>query len=511
MTSPVQEHVEEGFPFWQRIGLIAGPVAAALIFLFADLTPGNPVPTRTAAVAALMAIWWITDALPLAVTSFLPIILFPVLGVMDAKAASAEYVNDTIFLFIGGFLVAIAMERWNLHRRIALRILVACGMRPQMILFSFLASTAFISMWISNTAAAMMMVPIALAILLHLEESCGRAAMAKFSAGVMLAVAYGASIGGLATLVGTPPNLVFARIYQQQFPDQPMTFARWFAFGFPFALMLKMTAWAWLAWRFRADPKAFASAGVVLESEYAALGPMRREEMIIAAVFVVLSLLWLTREPIPIGSLTVPGWSQIKFGETTLLPQPKFVSDGTVAMALAFVLFLIPAAAPAGDRKPSRILDARSIAAIPWSIVLLFGGGFALAKGIEVSGLSDWIRQCFESIGHLPPFVVVLVVSLAVTFLTELTSNTATATILMPILAANSKALGVDPWLLMVPGVITCSYGFMLPVGTPPNAIVFGTGRVRLPDMVKSGFFMDLAGVVLIVGAIFTLGKWAFG
>ncbi|CAN5374842.1 SLC13 family permease [soil metagenome] len=496
---------------WQRGGLFAGPVLALAVLFFADLVPGKPIPTRAAAVAVLMAIWWITDALPLAVTALLPMVLFPVLGILSGKDTAAEYFNDTIFLFMGGFLVAMAMERWDLHKRLALRILVTCGPRPQMILFSFLSATCLISMWISNTAAAMMMMPIALAILLHLESVAGKEAMKKFGAGVMLAVGYGASIGGLATLVGTPPNLVFKRIYDQQFPDNPISFAQWFAFGLPFMILFMLIAWGWLAFLFPADARAFKSAGRVIDEEFAKLGPWRREEKILLVLFVALAMLWLFREPISVGSLVVPGWSTIRLSETqTLFPNPKFISDGVVAVAIALLLFIIPGK-PSADASATRILEGGAVLTLPWNIVLLFGGGFALAKGIETSGLSDWLATQFAGMKGMSPFVIVLLSALIIAFLTELTSNTATATILMPILAANAKALDLAPWMLMVPGVVACSYGFMLPVGTPPNAIVYGTGRVRMADMFKAGLFLDVVGAVLVSIAIFVIGPWAFG
>ena len=482
----------------QRIGLIAGPILAIALLLFTDLEPGRPAVTRTAAVALLMAVWWMTEAVPLAATALLPVVLFPLLGIMDGKKVAPIYFNHVIFLFIGGFMVALAMQRWNLHRRIALRVLLWCGVRPRRILLGFMVSTAFLSMWISNTATTMMMVPIVLAVVLKLEEGT---AHDRLATGLFLGVAYGASIGGVATLVGTPPNLSFARILNIHFPNAPeISFASWFLFAFPVSMLFLVVAWLLLSY-FHAGgrhEKTFDQS--VLRDQYRALGPLSYEEAVVLADFVLLAFLWLFRNEILIGDSVIPGWSE-------LFPGGAFLNDGSVAMGMALLLFLIPARGPSARK----ILDRQTVAKLPWHIILLFGGGFALATGFIDSGLSMWFGHRLSGLSAVHPLLLVAILCLMITFLTELTSNTATAEMFLPILAALGVAIQVNPLLLMVPATLSCSFAFMLPVATPPNAIVFGTDRVRMTDMVRVGLILNLTGVAIVAGAIYLLGGSALG
>ena len=480
----------------RSVALVAGPVVALAMILFLDLSPGHPEVTRTAAVAVLMALWWTAEALPLAATALLPMVLFPMLGVMDGKAVAGQYFNDIIFLFIGGFIVALAMQRWNLHRRIALRFLMFFGARPRRILFGFMAATAFLSMWISNTATTMMMVPIVLAIILNLEETLGRETVKRYAVGACLGIAYAASIGGIATLVGTPPNLVLARVFQIHFPAAPeISFAAWFLFALPLSLVFLVFVWGWLAWRYAPRGDGFSIPQGIFERQYAELGPMSWPERVVLVDFVLLVFLWLLRADINFGAFTLPGWSR-------LFPQPGYLSDGVVAVTMALALFLVPAK----SENAARIADWGTTRQLPWNIVILFGGGFALAKGFESSGLSLWIGGHLEGLSALPPIVMVLCICLLVTFLTELTSNTATAQMLLPVIASLAVAVQVDPLLFMIPAALSCSFAFMLPVATPPNAIVFGTDRVQITDMVKTGLVLNLVGAVLI-----TLFTWFWG
>ncbi len=500
MSDQSREAAAHTFHVYQRVGLWLGPALGLAVLAFADLDPAHPAVTRTAAVAVLMAVWWITDALPLSVTSLLPIILFPVLGVMSGKDVASKYFDDTICLFMGGFLVAIAMERWNLHRRVALRILLWFGLKPRMILLGFMSATAFLSMWISNTATAMMMIPIGIAVLAKLEEMTGREAVSKYGAALLIGIAYAASIGGIATPVGTPPNLVFFGIFKKHFPEAPdITFFQWTCFATPLAVVMLLSAWGILAGMFRVGNSIGEIDRDIFRTQYRELGSMSWAERVVAVDFVLLALLWLTRSTIKIGSTTLHGWGE-------LLPE-KFVTDGTTAIALALPLFLIPSRSPKGRR----VLDSSAIEQVPWGIVLLFGGGFALAAGFEVSGLSLWVGEQLKVLGGLHPIWIVLGVCTILTFLTELTSNTATATVLLPVFAANARALGINPMLLMIPATISASYAFMLPVGTPPNAIVFGTRRVDILQMARAGFVLNLVGIVLTTVAIWTLGRYVFG
>lgn len=469
--------------------------------LFFDLEPGHPEVTRTAAVALLMAAWWITEAIPLAITALLPMVLFPALGIMNGKAVAPVYFNHIIFLFIGGFLVALAMQRWNLHKRIALRILLWFGINPRSILLGFMVATAFLSMWISNTATTMMMVPIVLAIILNLEDHLGKSKVRKYSIGVFLGVAYSASIGGIATLVGTPPNLSFARILAISFPEAPdISFANWMVFAFPISVLMLILVWIYLAFFFCPKKSEFGLDLEIFKKQYRELGPISYEERVVLFDFIILAVLWLTRANIKIGAFNFPGWS-------SLFPHPGFLNDGVVAIAMAIILFLMPSKKQTG----SRVMEWDAIAKLPWNIVLLFGGGFALASGFKESGLSLWFGHQLQGAGFLHPILLVACICLIITFLTELTSNTATAEMLLPILAALAVAVKINPLFLMIPGTLSCSCAFMLPVATPPNAIVFGTERLRIADMARAGFLLNLTGVVIITLATYFLGRLVFG
>jgi sodium-dependent dicarboxylate transporter 2/3/5 len=487
--------------YTQRIALVAGPLLSACVLVFFDLDPGHPAVTRTAAVALLMAVWWITEAIPLAVTSLLPVVLFPTLGIMSGKVVAPIYFNHIIFLFIGGFLVALAMQKWDLHRRIALRILLLFGIRPRNILLGFMVATAFLSMWISNTATTMMMVPIALAIIMKLEETLGEEKVRKYSIGIFLGVAYSASIGGIATLVGTPPNLSFARILTISFPNAPeISFATWFFFAFPISAVFLTTVWLFLSAFFSPKKGGFKLDSAEFRRQYEKLGPLTFEEGVILVDFVLLALLWLFRADITLGAFTIRGWSN-------LFPYPEFINDGTVAVCMSVLLFLIPTRSGNGKR----ILDWKTAARLPWNIVLLFGGGFALASGFKDSGLSIWLGNQMVGVGSLHPVLIVATICLAMTFLTELTSNTATTEMLLPVLAGLAVAVKLNPLLLMIPGTLACSFAFMLPVATPPNAIIFGTQRLRISDMAKAGLALNLLGIIVITAATYLLGRLVFG
>ncbi|MCC6142202.1 MAG: SLC13/DASS family transporter [Candidatus Hydrogenedentes bacterium] len=486
---------------YQRTFMLAGILLALLVLFLTDLDPQRPQVTYTAAIAVLMAFWWITGALPLAVTALVPLVLFPAFGILDSADVAALYINDTIFLFIGGFLVALAMERWDLHRRIALRLLKIFGRRPRGILFGFMAPTFFLSMWISNTATAMMMVPIATSVILRLEEHNDAAAHERFATGLLLSIAYSASIGGTATLVGTPPNLAFARIFADTFPAAPeISFATWFLFGFPLALVLLVSLWLLLAFFYCPRGSSLGLPPNLIRQQFEALGPRTGAQNVVGIAFVALALLWLTRVGLDIGSLHLPGWAD-------LFPVPAFVGDGTVAIGVALLLFCIPAPGPRGRH----ILDWPTARDLPWEIVLLFGGGFALAGGFKTSGLSAYVGQQLQVLSVLPPLLLVFAIALIMSFLTELTSNTATTQLMLPVLAALAVAIGVDPILLMVPATLACSYAFMLPVATPPNAIILGAGRVSVAQMARTGLVLNMIAVVLVTVATFTLGAWMLG
>lgn len=483
-------------------GYIIGPGAFFYLICFAHLDPEKPAVTYTLAVGLLMAILWITEIVPLAATSLLPVVLFPLLGIMDGKDVSATYFNHVIFLFIGGFLVALAMQRWNLHRRIALRILMLTGSRPASILLGFMLSTAFLSMWISNTACAMMMIPILISVMQKLEETTEKSVMSKYAVGLLLGVAYSASIGGIATLVGTPPNLSFVRIFQIMFPDAPeVSFTEWFLFAFPVAICLLAFVW-WLLYFMYGPKKGHWNAleKGIFRQQYKALGPMGFEEKVILADFILLALLWLSRSDLDFGSVKIPGWGNI-------FDNPEFVNDGTVAIMMAVILFFIPSKNDNGQK----ILNWETAGKLPWHIVLLFGGGFALATGFKESGLSVWFGEQLNWLSGLHPFIIILMISLLVTFLTELTSNTATTEMILPILAGLAVSIEVNPLFLMLPATLSASMAFMLPVATPPNAIVFGTNRLTIADMAKTGLVINLVGAIIITVFTYFMVGIVFG
>ena len=479
------------------IGFFLGILAFFSIFLFTDLEPGKPEVTATLAVAALMAIWWISETIPLAVTALLPIVLFPALGVLDGKAVSEVYINHIIFVYVGGFMMALAMERWNLHKRIALKLLVFIGVSPGRILVGFMATSAFLSMWISNTATTMMMIPIVISIVVSLEENLTNGSIKKYATGLFLAIAYSASIGGMSTLVGSPTNLVCPRILTLLYPGAPeISFTSWMIFALPIAAVMLVVVWLVIYLIFRPrqpwkhlDKEHFRKA-------YTALGKASQEERIVFVLFLVMALLWITRTGISFNSFTIPGWARI-------FKVPSYINDGTVAIFISIILFLIPAP----SRKGARIMDWNTAAKLPWNIVLLFGGGFALALGFQSSGLAIWFgEQLLWTKGVHPALILLSVVAL-MSFLTELTSNVASTQMLLPVFASLAISSGNNPLMLMIPATLASSLAFMLPTATPPNAMVFGTNRIQIATMVRTGFVLNMMGILVVVLITWLLGN----
>jgi len=498
----------------KQIGLALG-VALFLVVLSVPFE-ADPRVHRMAAVAALMATWWMTEAIPLAATSLMPLVLLPALKILEPDVVARSYMNDYIFLFVGGFTIALAMERWNLHRRLALGTIGLVGDRPRGLVLGFMIATALVSMWISNTATTMMMMPIALSVILLVRaqpEPQTRARAARFGLALMLSIAYAASIGGMATLIGTPPNVVFAFRFHQEFPGAPeIGFARWLMIGVPFSAVFLLLTWALLVFLLHPLGRGRLLGGrEVIRQEAARLGPITRAETGVLAVFLCAAFLWIFRAEIPleiqIGGFRIsriPGWSNLL---GLVDANTRWVSDGTVAMMAALSLFLIPA----GRKKGERLVDWTTVERLPWNVLFLFGGGFALADGFVASGLSEWIGQQCRSFGQLPVQGQILAISGAITFLTELTSNTATTNMVLPVLAGVARAIQVNPLVLMLPATLSASCAFMLPVATPPNAIVFGTGVVPLRAMIRAGLLLNLVGMVLVLLLIYfvAIPLWA--
>ncbi len=482
----------------QKIGLVLGILVFLFILTLCDLDPGRPAVTRMAAVAGLMAVWWITEALPLFATALLPLVLYPLLDIMPGKLTAPVYINSTIFLFVGGFMIALTMEKWALHKRIALFIIRRIGGGPSRIVLGFMVSAAFLSMWISNTATAIMMIPIGMAIILKMEEDFSPGQTRQLTVGLMLGIAYGCSLGGIATLVGTPPNLSFARIFQITFPAaEPISFGTWLLVGLPVTGTMLLVVWVLLTRIFFRVPPQVKIDRSVVEKEYRELGSMRYEEKWVLLVFCLTAILWVFRKDLELGLVTIPGWSG-------LIPYAGNIDDGTVALSMALLLFLVPARAP--ERDSVTIMGPAVIRQLPWDIVILFGGGFALARGFQVTGLSAFIGARFSGLAGVPPLLMILILCGGLTFLTELTSNTATTEMILPILASVAVALDTNPLLLMVPATLSASCAFMMPVATPPNAIVFGSGRVKIADMARVGIFINFIGILVIAILFYLIG-----
>ncbi len=474
----------------QKTGLILGPVLFLMVILFLDLEPGKPVVTRMAAIAVLMAVWWITDAIPLFATSLLPMILYPLLGILSTKATAPIYVNSTIFLFLGGFMIALTMEQWNLHKRIAVYIIRLIGGGPSRIVLGFMVAAAFLSMWISNTATAIMMLPIGLAIVSKMESDFGAKETHKLTLGLMLGIAYACSVGGMATLVGTPPNLAFARIFSITFPAaKPIAFGTWFVMALPLAAALLVVIWWMLTKVLYRVPAHVTIDRSIVNKAYKELGPMSFEERVVLLIFSLTAVLWVFRKDLILGFVSIPGWSN-------LLPYPELIDDGTVAMLMALLIFFIPTRS--ANAETPTLMGTDVINKMPWHIVILFGGGFALAKGFQSTGLSALIGQNFAGIGQLHPIVMILMICTVMTFLTEVTSNTATTQMVLPILASLAVDIKINPMLLMIPATLSASCAFMMPIATPPNAVVFSSGRIKIAEMAKTGIIINIIGIIMV-------------
>jgi sodium-dependent dicarboxylate transporter 2/3/5 len=478
-------------------------ILGLLIFIgmitFLDLQPGKPEVTYTAAIALLMAFWWVSEALPIGVTSFLPVILFPMLGVLDGKDISNAYINYVIFLFIGGFVMALAMEKWDLHRRIALKVLSIVGGSPFMILLGFMFSSAFLSMWMSNTATAMMMLPIAFSVTTALEEVHGEGKISSFASGLLLAIAHSCSIGGIATLVGTPPNLSFLRIFSIIFPGAPeISFGQWITFAFPITVIIFIFTLFFLYFIYKPKEKIEKLDKSFFNDKYKALGKVTLEQKRVFILFIILALLWVFRSNLNLGSTTIPGWS-------SLFKNPKFINDGTVAIFVAVLLFIIPS-----SKKNEALVGWKIMLKLPWHIVFLFGGGFALAKGFIDSGLSNYIGGLLSGAGNFSPAVLVTSLTGMMSILTEFTSNTATTEMMLPIISGLATEIRVNPLLIMIPITLAASMAFMFPIATPPNAIVFATGKLKMIHMIKTGFFINVFAIIIIAIMTMTWGTIIF-
>ncbi|MDQ8165551.1 MAG: DASS family sodium-coupled anion symporter [Gemmatimonadota bacterium] len=470
----------------QLSGWILGPGA-----LFATLLLPAPAGLsepgwHTAGAAMLMAVWWITESVPIPVTALVPLVLFPALGLGDIRETAAPFANPIIYLFFGGFIIALAMQKWGLHRRVAINLIGVMGTRPSRIVAGFLLSSALISMWVSNTATALMMLPIAMSVV-HLLPDGGSRAQRQFGTALLLSVAYGATTGGMATLIGTPPNALLAAYVENTY-GLTLGFGQWMLLGVPIMLVTLPVVHLVLARVvFQLDKGELPGMRDLITEEKGQLGPLSRGEKIVMAVFALTTTGWVLQ---PLIARTLP-----------------LVSDTTIAMTGALLLFFTPV----DWRRGQFTMDWESTRNLPWEVLLLFGGGLSLAANIEKHGLSVYLGSLTGSLDGLPMLALLCVVCFGILMLTELTSNTATAATFLPITAAIAISLGQNPLLFLIPTALAANCSYMMPVGTPPNAIVFGSGRVPLPQMARAGMLLNIALVPIIIGLVLLIAPLVFG
>jgi len=470
--------------------MFLGPLIAGLMLLAGPPDGLSSSGWMTASVGILMAVWWATEAVPIAVTALLPIVVFPLLGIASIQDTTAPYANKVIYLFLGGFIVAFAMQRWNLHRRIALAVLQHVGGNGRSLVGGFMLASAVISMWVMNTSTTMMLLPIAVSIIGVIHKTVGGlddAAKEDFQYSLLLGVAYGATIGGMATLVGTAPNAMLAAFMQETYGTE-IDFSSWMLVGLPLSAMLLPFAWVVLTRvAFKVDFKTSDEGKAVLRRMKEELGAITVPEIRVAIVFVLMAATWVLRPLL----VKLPGLSAL--------------DDSGIAMAGGIALFLIPS----GDKSDPILLRWTYAERLPWSVLILFGGGLTLAGAVTRTGLAEWLGGSLQTIGALPLFALVILAATMIIFLTELTSNIATTATFLPVVGAIAIESGYDPIVLAVPVTFAASCAFMLPVATPPNAIVFGSGMLTIPKMVRAGMMLNMVGIVLVsLVAIFLAPKF---
>lgn len=463
----------------QTVGLVLGPSLAALMLLAGGPDDLDPLAWRTAAVGVLMASWWASEAIPIAATALVPIVLFPWLGIGSIQEATAPYANKVIYLFLGGFVLAFAMQRWNLHKRIALNVLRVAGGDGRSLIGGFMLASALLSMWVMNTSTTMLLLPIAVSIIAVINGSMsglGDRERNDFQYALLLGVAYGATIGGMSTLVGTAPNALLAAFLQDSY-GTPIDFARWMLIGVPLSAALLPLAWLTLTrLAFKVSFHTSGEGRAALERLRQELGPITAPEKRVALLFVVMATLWITRPLL------------------ARLPGLAAIDDSGIAIAGAVALFVMLS----GDKRDPILLRWEYAERLPWGVLLLFGGGLSLAGAVQRTGLAQWIGTNLETLGTLPLFALVLIATAMIVFLTELTSNIATTATFLPVVGAVAIEAGIDPIVLTVPITLAASCAFMLPVATPPNAIVFGSGMLGIPRMARAGFALNLIAIVLV-------------
>lgn len=498
--TPVTGGLDVFFSYPQKFGLITGIGLLGLTIFAPAPADMSEAAWRTAGVALLLAVWWATEVIPIPATSLLPILLFPALGVMSMEQSTAPYAAAPIFLLLGGFIIATGLAKWNLHRRLALNILVRVGDSPSALIAGFMGATAVISMWISNTASTLMMIPIALSLAGEMSRNTD-AEHRRFLLCLILGIAYAASIGGLGTIIGTPPNL-FVVSFMKQHYQVDISFIDWMMLGIPVVIVMTTLTWLVLThWAFSfALPGERISKSVIVD-ELDKLGPLTRPEKRLTFVFMLTAAAWILRVPV-----------QEQF-EILL-----WLNDAMIAVGSAVLMFIIPAgdapsrqSAHSTEQRQSALMDWDTASKIPWGVLLLFGGGLSLASAIKNSGLGEWIGTGLSGLPQLDLIFMILILVTLVIFLTELTSNTATTATLLPILAVLAASSGIDPMLLFAPTALAASCAFMLPVATAPNAVVYSTGQVTIAQMASAGFKLNLVAIMIVTGLSYLLVPWVFG
>jgi sodium-dependent dicarboxylate transporter 2/3/5 len=471
-----------------RAGLCLGPILFVIVILLPPPGGMETAAWRTTAVALLMVSWWITEAIPIAATSLLPVVLFPVLGIASVGNTTAPYANPLIFLFLGGFILATAMQTWNLHKRIALRIILFVGIKPSSIILGFIIASAFLSMWVSNTATAMMMLPIALSILVLIDKQEQKSrVVTNFEIVLVLSIAYSCSIGGIATLIGTPSNALFAAFMLENYGYE-VSFAKWLMIGIPLIIILLPLMYFILTRVvYPVKLKELPGGKALIEEKMKEIGSITKPELRVAVVFAITACLWIFR---PLFGGFLPG-----------------ISDAGIAVTAGVVLFLLPS----GNKSGQRILHWSNLKAMPWDILILFGGGLSLAMAINSSGLDTYIGEAVKGLSGIHMIFMILIVVVIIVLLTELTSNTAITSTFLPILASMAVGMGQNPMLFALPAAIAASCAFMLPVATPPNAIIYGSGKVTIPQMVKAGIWLILSISVILTLLHYFLFTYVFG
>ena len=486
---------EDG-PWWKN-RILLGLIGIGIAIVVYQLVPGKefPMAPKMAAIVSLMAVWWILEVVPVAITSVLPIILFPLFGICDVTETGRFFGKPIIFLFLGGFLLALGLQASGIHRRIALRVVQVIGSSPKRLILGFMIASGFLSMWISNTASVMVMLPIGLSIMESVKQEVNeKRLLTTFGVCFMLGITYAADIGGMATLIGTPPNLIFLEMYGQLFPGSPpIGFLEWMMIGLPLSILFMGLGWFILTHLIYKLPNGnLFRENSIISQQLSEMGPMSRDEIITGLIFLFTALLWMTGTDIHLSDTkTLYSWRH-------WLNLP-YVSDSAIAIAMASLLFILPS-----KKRGAPLLSWQKAKEIPWGVLFLFGGGFAIAGGFEISGLSELVKKMFSELPVIAPFIVIAIVCVVVTFLTELTSNSAITNLILPVLASGAIVLGIDPKLLMIPATLSASCAFMMPIASPTQAIVYGSGYVTIRQMMKTGIWFNILGVILIV-VVFTL------